>query len=112
MASFPAPHLERRRFQTLPAEGTPLTEAALLQILYDLLKPLEAVTYVFCEFTHTQNGEGEISTTLVQFIQEILEQAVELLEAWHEHQEAEVDDAPEDAPPPGRRRERRRNPEA
>lgn len=92
MASFPAPHLERRRFQTLPDEGTILTEAALLQLLYDLLKPLEAITYAF-ELAHDQMDSGEATDILVGFIQEILEQAVLLLEAWHEHQ-----------PPPGRQR--------
>jgi hypothetical protein len=87
MASFPTPHLERRRFQTLPDEGTLWTEAELLQFLYDLLKPLEAITYAF-ELAHDKMGTGEATTTVVQFIQEILEQAVLLLEAWHDHQAA------------------------
>ena len=91
MATFPAPHLERRRFQTLPDAGSPLTEPALLQLLYDLLTPLEAITYFFTlahTFAPNVMSMGEAHTILVQFIQEILEQAVLLLEAWHDHQAA------------------------
>ena len=92
MATFPVPHLERRTFQSLPDEGTLLTETELLHLLRDLLKPLGHITYAFSLALY-ELGEGDATEFLVQFHQEILEQAVLLLDAWHAHQ-----------PPPGRRR--------
>jgi hypothetical protein len=98
MPPFPVPHLERRTFQDLPDEDSLLTETELLHLLRDLLKPLEHITYAFT-LALSELGEGDATEFLVQFHEEILEQAVLLLNAWHEHQ-----------PPPDRRRTRRSQP--
>ena len=102
MPPFPVPHLERRTFQDLPDEGTLLTETALLHLLRTLLQPLGAITYAFT-IALPAMGQGEATDTLMQFIEEILEQAVLLLDAWHAHQ-ADADDAPEAPPAPSPRR--------
>jgi hypothetical protein len=103
MPPFPVPHLERRTFQDLPDEGTLLTETALLHLLRELLQPLADIAYVFATAL-SEIGGGRATATLVTFMEEILEQAVLLLEAWHAHQ-ADAADAPDapTAPPPRRR---------
>jgi hypothetical protein len=106
-------------FQTLPEEGTLLTEEALLQILYDILKPLNAITYFYMEANRERFEETD-DMILLEVIHQVQDQAVFLLDAWHEHQAAdEADgDAGEDdaaaaevsARPPSRQRGRRRPP--
>ena len=91
MPPFPVPHLERHELQILPEPGTLLTETELLHLLWDLLHPLEGLLY--CYELAVEASTGEIFERALSFIDKVLEEAVLLLQAWHEHQ-----------PPPGARR--------
>jgi hypothetical protein len=91
MATFPAPYLEPLPFQILPEEGTRLTEAALLRLLHNLLKPLNAITYFYMEVNRELYEETD-EMIVLEIIHRVQDQAVFLLDAWHEHQAADEAD--------------------